>query len=75
LAFGGGGIIRHRAEEHHHQRQLLPGPLPHAPHHARGADGRGLHSFTFELNLSALYEIGGARRDCVAHDKREVGGV
>jgi hypothetical protein len=25
--------------------------------------------------LSALYEIGGARRDCVAHDKREVGGV
>jgi len=28
--------------------------------------GRGLHSSTFRLNLSALCEIGGARRDCVA---------
>jgi hypothetical protein len=32
-------------------------------------DGRGLHSSTFQLNLSASYGIGGARRDCVAHVK------
>ena len=25
----------------------------------RGADGRGLHTFTFQLNLSACYGIGG----------------
>jgi len=28
--------------------------------------GRGLHSFTSQLNLSALYGIGGARNRCVA---------
>jgi len=28
--------------------------------------GRGLHSSTFQLNSSALYGIGGARRGCVA---------
>ena len=32
-------------------------------------DGRGLHSFTSQLNLSACYGIGGARRGCVAHVK------
>jgi len=37
--------------------------------------GRGLHSFTSQLNLSALYEIGGARRGCVARDKGVLGGV
>ena len=31
--------------------------------------GRGLHSSTFQLNLSALYGIGGSRRDCVARVK------
>jgi hypothetical protein len=30
---------------------------------------RGLHSLTSQLNLSALYGIGGARRGCVAHVK------
>ena len=30
---------------------------------------KGLHSFTFQLNLSAFYDIGGARRDCVARVK------
>ena len=30
---------------------------------------RDLHSFTFQLNLSALYEIGGARRGWVARVK------
>ena len=34
-----------------------------------GAGGRGLHSFTSQLNLSAIYGMGGARRGCVAHIK------
>ena len=42
-----------------------------AAHHG----GRGLHSSTFQLNLSALYGIGGARRDCVAHVNGVLGGV
>ena len=37
--------------------------------------GRGLHSSTFQLNLSALYGIGVARRDCVAHVDGVLGGV
>jgi hypothetical protein len=36
---------------------------------------RGLHSSTFQLDLSALYGIGGARWDCVARIKGELGGV
>jgi ubiquitin len=31
--------------------------------------GKGLHSSTFQLNLSALYGIGGAPRGCVARVK------
>jgi hypothetical protein len=31
--------------------------------------GRGLHSSTFQLNLSAFYGIRGARRGCVARVK------
>ena len=34
-----------------------------------GPGTRGLHSFTFQLNWRALYEIGGARRGCVARVK------
>jgi len=38
--------------------------------------GRGLHSFTSQLNLSALYGIRGARRGCVARVfKGVLGGV
>ena len=37
--------------------------------------GRGLHSSTFQLNLSALYGIGGARRGSVARVKGVLGGV
>ena len=37
--------------------------------------GRGLHSSTFQLNFSALYGIGGARRDCVARVKGVLGAV
>jgi len=36
---------------------------------------RGLHSFTSQLNLSAVYAIVGVRRDCVARDKEVLGGV
>jgi hypothetical protein len=36
---------------------------------------RGLHSFTFQLNLSAFWGIGGARRGCVARVKGMLGGV
>jgi len=34
---------------------------------------RGLHSSTFQLNLSAFYGIGGARRGCVARVKGVLG--
>jgi len=34
-----------------------------------GDGGRGLHSSTFQLNLSALYGTGGARKGCVARVK------
>ena len=38
----------------------------HHPHAAGGAhQGRGLHSFTFRLNLSAACGTGGARRGYV----------
>ena len=39
------------------------------------ARGRGLHSSTSQLNLSALYGIGGARRGSVARVKGVFGGV
>jgi hypothetical protein len=37
--------------------------------------GRGIHSSTSQLNLSALYGIGGVRRGCVARSKGMAGGV
>jgi hypothetical protein len=40
-----------------------------------GAGGRGLHSLTSQLNLSALYGIGGARRGCVARVRGVLEGV
>jgi len=48
----------------------LPVTLP--PAHVAG---RGLHSSTFQLNLSALCGMLGARRGCVARDKGGLGGV
>jgi hypothetical protein len=36
---------------------------------------RGSYAFASQLNLSALYGIGGARRGCVARVKRVLGGV
>jgi hypothetical protein len=49
--------------------------LAAAQHEAALVAGRGLHSLTSQLNLSALYGIGGARRKCVAHVKGVLGGV
>jgi len=40
-----------------------------------GAAGRGFHSLTSQLNFSALYGVGGARRGCAAHFKGALGGV
>ena len=37
--------------------------------------GRGLHSLTSQLNLSACYGIGGARMGWVARVKGVLGGV
>jgi hypothetical protein len=42
---------------------------------AGGDPGMGLHSSTSQLNLSALYGIGDARRGCVARVKGVLGGV
>ena len=44
-------------------------------HPSAAKRGRGLHSFTSELNLSAFNGIGGARRDCVARVKGVLGGI
>ena len=41
----------------------------------RSAVGRGLHSSTLELKLSALYGIGGAQRGCVVRISEVLGGV
>jgi hypothetical protein len=37
--------------------------------------GRGSHSSTLQLNLSAFYDIGGARDGCVARVKGVLEGV
>jgi hypothetical protein len=34
----------------------------------RGGGGRGLHTFTFQLNVSTFCEIGGALRGCSGGD-------
>ena len=49
--------------------EQVPGP--------GGASGRGLHSSTFQLNLSALYVVGGVARvrGCVARVKGVLGAV
>jgi len=36
---------------------------------------RGLHSFTFQLNLRTVFGIGGARRGCIARVRGVLGGV
>ena len=38
-------------------------------------NGRGLRSFTSQLNVSAFHGIGGARKGCVARFKGALGGV
>jgi len=62
---------------------LHPGTAPtllaKSEHHdvgtQRRAGGRGLHSFTSQLSLSAFYGIGGALRGCEARAKGVSGGV
>jgi len=55
--------MRHRHEER-------------APLEAAGEPlGRGLHSLTSQLNLSAFSRIEGARRGCVARVRGVLGGV
>jgi len=51
-------------------------PSPASPAAAAvAAAGRGLHSSTFQLDLSALYGIGGARGGCAARVKGVSGGA
>jgi hypothetical protein len=64
------------AASHLHRAARLA--LPHAKRlsfdkefkRAAIVQGRGLHSSTSQLDFSAFYGIGGARRDCVARVKR-----
>jgi hypothetical protein len=41
----------------------------------RRPPGRGLLSFTYQLNLSAVYGMGAARRGCASRVKGVFGGV
>jgi len=59
---GGGGAIAQPENRTRDHVVLLPG-------------GRGLHSFTYQLNFSAVYGVGGAHRGCVARTKGVLGGV
>jgi hypothetical protein len=45
------------------------------PHVREELVGRGLHSFTSQLNLGAFYGKGDARRDCPDRVKGVLGGV
>jgi hypothetical protein len=62
---------------HPPQRRLVANELPVLPARRGLAQPpvRGLHSFTSQLNLSAFYGIGGARRSCVARVEGVLGGV
>jgi len=52
-----------------------PAPPPPPPPALKRPTTRGLHSFTSQLNLSALCGIGGARRDCVTRVQGVSGGL
>jgi len=56
-------------------KPLAPGAHPSSSVGDDGAGGRGLHPFTFQLNLGALCGIGGARRGSVARVEWVLGGV
>jgi len=45
--------------------RLKPSRDPHVPNLLVLPPGRGLHSSTFQLNVSASRGIGGAFRDCL----------
>jgi len=63
-----GALGDHMAEAQHQQQGGEVGDeVQHSEHTVDVPPQlRGLHSSTFQLNLSALYGIGGARRGCVA---------
>jgi hypothetical protein len=69
-------VLRTPLPEQNIRRLLVTGrpsasfALPRADPHARG-----LHSSTFQLNLSALYGIGDARRRCAVRVQGVFGGV
>ena len=54
---------------------LLRSPATSHASRRSGPQYRGLHSSTFQLNLGALYGIGGARKDCVARIKGVLWGM
>jgi len=82
-SYGGGGVAnddfsdfplrqRKHFDGHVAQRgELAQGLQPPTNH----LGGRGSHSLTSKLNLSALYWTGGALRDCVARVKGVLGGI
>jgi len=85
-AAGGGARAHARAEEgqrrarqlglHQRDQESPQGPGACQRRHANSGQGlTALHSSTFQLNLSALYGIGGARRGCVARINEMLGGV
>ena len=56
-------------------QRLVPALLKIKAKEEKRFAGRGLHSSTFQLNLNALYGIGGARGGCAARGKGVIGGV
>jgi hypothetical protein len=51
------------------QKKNAAKPMLDAPYYFAHKRGRGLHSSTSQLNLSAVYGMGGARRGRIARGK------
>jgi len=65
-------LLSQITEERHRRRY---GAMFAASSACKWVAGRGLNSFTSQLNMSASYGIWGARRGCVAGVKGGLGGV
>jgi len=61
--------------DYRHGQEFEWGSFTSCSRRADVAEGRGLHSSTFRLSLSAFCGVGGARRGCVARVKGVLGGV
>jgi hypothetical protein len=71
----GGRLTRRRGAGQRRLRlRIIPGHRV-GQQRRRRLVGKGLHSFTSQLNLSAFHGIGGARRDCVARVNGVLRGV